>query len=106
LRSCAAGGKLVKAALDGMSPDVAHPRFVELTARSLEGLYADVKAVAAACGVPARGVELVTNLKTRVAAVAAAVGAAGDGSSSSAPSLERPVRVVCLEWLDPLYNAG
>lgn len=92
-----------------MPPSVAHPRIVELTARSLDGLYADIKAVASACGVPARGVELVTSLKRRVAAVAAAVGAAGDAdgtNTAAAPSLERPVRVVCLEWLDPLYNAG
>ena len=91
---CAAGGKLVASALSTLPEGITKPRLVELTAHNLDGLYADIKNTANACGVPERGIELVTALKRRVGAVRSLV--------SELP----PVRVTCLEWLDPLYNAG
>lgn len=70
-------------------------KVVALTAGRLEGLYDDVRAVAAACGVPERGAALEKDLRARFAALAESV----------ARERARPA-VACVEWIDPLMSAG
>ena len=70
------------------------PKVVYLTARSLEGLYVDIHAIADACNVSENGHILVNNMKSRVEKVANAVKDC------------IPIRTICIEWLDPIYNAG
>lgn len=67
---------------------------VSLSAVDLPGVFADIQRAAAALGVPARGSALVDALHERLRAVRACVA----GQS-------RP-RVACIEWLEPLMNAG
>ncbi len=70
------------------------PPAVPLDGGSIEGILADIGRVADALGRSTAGTLLVATLRARLEAVAQAV--AG-----------RPRRrVVCLEWLDPLFNAG
>ena len=70
------------------------PRLVSLVARELEQIWQDIERVGAAIGRVPQAAVLAQTLKTRMAAL---------GSAASASS--RP-RVVCVEWLDPLYLAG
>lgn len=68
------------------------PRVVPLDASSLEGMFEDLRRVGEAIG---RDPEPVTRaLRARLRATA-----------DSVAGLPRP-RVACLEWLDPLFNAG
>jgi len=88
---CAVSLRDVEAAVARMR---ARPRIVSLNPNSLADVWADVRAVAAGCGVPDRGEALVTALQTRMRAVADRV--AG-----------RPQPTVsCIEWIDPLMAAG
>ena len=91
---CAIGPKLVDQAIKRYTQDKPDLKIVMLKAQSLEGMYADVLAVADACGVLERGHVFVASLKTRVNAVTSAL--------AGCP----PVKCLCLEWLDPIYNAG
>lgn len=72
------------------------PVVTTLGASTVDGVLADVRAVAAAAGLPDEGDELVAGLRTRMSAVHAALRA------RSAP---RP-RVAVIEWTDPPYGAG
>lgn len=83
---CAVDGSAAAAIL----PDGA--RLVRLGASSIAGLYADLTAVADACGVSAAS--CIEDIRERLAAVERAV--------AGAP---RP-RVVVLEWGDPPFSAG
>ena len=76
---------------------------VTLRATTLAGLYADIVAVAAACDAPAAGSALVAELQARVRAVVASASASTSAAAASGVPLPR---VACIEWLDPLYNAG
>lgn len=70
------------------------PRVVPLDAASVNGIFEDIVRVAIALGREEAGVALIADLRERIARVSDAVS-------------ERPrPRVVCLEWLDPLFNAG
>src|SRR2546426_627088 len=81
--------------LDQVPRDLPHPpEVVPLDASSLEGVFEDIRHVAAALGRPREGERLVADLGARLARVHARV--------SARP---RP-RVACLEWLDPLFNGG
>jgi iron complex transport system substrate-binding protein len=91
---CAINSSSMQAAMERLRADVPDLQIVFLRAQSLDGMYADVQAVADACGVGERGQALVAGMRARVDRVQQAV--------SGCP----PVRVCCLEWLDPLYNAG
>lgn len=70
------------------------PRIVPLVATSIEGIFDDIIQVAAALGRDEAGAALISDLRARIARVRAAV------------ADRVRTRVVCLEWLDPLFNAG
>jgi iron complex transport system substrate-binding protein len=70
------------------------PQVVPLDASSIEGMFQDVRRIAAALGRDGDGDRLIDDLEARLAAIQTRVA-----------GLARP-RVACLEWLDPLFNAG
>ena len=72
------------------------PRILPLTGRTLDGVWADIRAVGAALGHEAAADELVSEIEARFRRVHERLKAA------RAP---RP-RVAVIEWLDPLYVAG
>lgn len=85
---CAVSVRAVRSALsDG-------PRVLSLDAGSIEDVFADVRRVAEATGVPERGASTVARLRERLDAVRARV--------AGGPRR----RIACLEWLDPPYRAG
>jgi iron complex transport system substrate-binding protein len=69
------------------------PALLPLRARTLEGIFADIAAVGAALDRVDEARELVASLRRRLERLER-----GDGSPRR--------RVVCLEWLDPIYLAG
>ena len=68
------------------------PRIVTLNARNLTGIWNDIRLVGAAIGRGSEAESLVASLEKRMAAMA--------------PPRTPPPRVVCVEWLEPLYLAG
>ena len=70
------------------------PQIVPLDASSIEGMFEDVRRVGAALARDGDADRLIDDLRSRLAAVEVRVA-----------GLPRP-RVACLEWLDPLFNAG
>lgn len=72
----------------------AGPEILSLDASSLEQVFRDIERVAEAAGVLERGEPVVRELRQRIDRVRRQV-----AHLSSK-------RVVCLEWLDPLFNAG
>ena len=70
------------------------PRIVSMKPDALADVWADMRAVAGALGVPERGVQLVTRLRARMRGIAE--------RSKGRP---RP-RVACIEWIAPLMAAG
>jgi len=70
------------------------PSVVPLDASSMEGMFADIRRVGAALRCDADANRLVEELRSRLALVEKRVA-----------GLRRP-RVACLEWLDPLFDAG
>lgn len=71
------------------------PQILTLNPTSLGDVVDDVERIGAALGVGSKGQELAQSLRQRIAAV----------HSRSASHQARP-RVVCLEWLSPLYVGG
>ena len=69
------------------------PRVLSLTATELSGIWGDIRAVAAALGRESAAETLIARQQRRLAALGETRGAT------------RP-RVVCIEWLEPLYLAG
>ena len=69
------------------------PRVLSLTGRTVEGVMADIRAVARALDLDAEGEELVVGLQSRLRRL-----------RRGAPPAPR--RVLCIEWLAPLYLAG
>jgi iron complex transport system substrate-binding protein len=90
---CAVSLDDVRAALAEIG--VARPGIVALEPHDLEDIWADIRKVAAALGVPARGLALVADLQARMAELAA--------RAERAP--RRP-RVAVIEWLDPPMAGG
>jgi iron complex transport system substrate-binding protein len=88
---CAVSLRDVQAAVGRMRT---RPRVVSLNPNALVDVWEDVRTVAAACGVPVRGEELIADLRRRMAAVAERVA-----------GRPRPT-VSCIEWIDPLMAAG
>lgn len=70
------------------------PLVVPLDASNIEGMFVDLRRVGIALDREAEAERVVGRLRGRLASVSARV--AGEA---------RP-RVACLEWLDPLFNAG
>jgi iron complex transport system substrate-binding protein len=71
------------------------PRILSLAPNRLADVWNDILRVAEAVGVPERGHELVTQLRTRVEVIAAKTRA-----------IVRRPSVACIEWLEPLMAAG
>jgi iron complex transport system substrate-binding protein len=69
------------------------PQVLSLAARDLEGIWADIGEIAAALDLADESEELVLGLQSRLGRMRAASGAPG-------------ARVLCIEWLEPLYLAG
>lgn len=90
---CAVSLKDVEAAVCGMLDAPAH--IVSLHPNSLADLWRDIRLVAAALRVSARGETLISQLQDRFLKLNAAV-----------QRLQTRPRVACLEWLDPLMAAG
>ncbi len=71
------------------------PNVLTLSPTTLDGMIHDIERIAQAAGVLARGQALTEELHRRVDHV----------RTTTSRTSARP-RVVCLEWLDPLYVAG
>ena len=71
------------------------PKIVSLEPMSLSDIWNDIRAVSAALGDPDRGERLVTELVARL-----------DAIQTSAASLPTRPSIACIEWIDPLMNAG
>jgi iron complex transport system substrate-binding protein len=69
------------------------PAVLSLSARNLQGIWDDIRAVARALDLQSEADELIAGLGSRLRRLRA-----------GAPA--NPPRVVCIEWLDPLYLAG
>ena len=69
------------------------PRVLSLAASSLDGIFDDIRAVAGALSLESQADELIAGLEARLRSLRA-----------GAPPTRR--RVVCIEWLEPLYLAG
>jgi iron complex transport system substrate-binding protein len=70
------------------------PAIVPLGASTIDGMFDDIRSVAAAIGSTREGERLIEALRSRLAIIGLLVA-----------DLPRP-RVACLEWLDPLFNGG
>jgi len=69
------------------------PRVLTLTGRTMEGVFTDIRRVSDALDLASEGDELVSGLRSRLARLRGGV-----------PG--RLPRVLCIEWLEPLYLAG
>jgi iron complex transport system substrate-binding protein len=74
------------------------PEIVPLRARDLGGILEDIRTVGRALGMVKAGEELVQNLELKLRQLSE------DGLDD--PGLRARRRVLCIEWLDPLYFAG
>jgi len=70
------------------------PEIISLTATNLAGIWADIRRIGDALDLAAEAEKLVDSLEDRLARLASQV----------RPAI--PPRVVCIEWLEPLYLAG
>lgn len=89
---CAVSLTDVEAAVRAALPT--RPAIVSMKPDSLADVWADMRAIASALGVPERGVQLVTRLRHRLRGIA-----------ERTQGRTRP-RVACIEWIDPLMVAG
>lgn len=87
---CAVSTSHLQKALHALSPQ---PQVLSLTPHNLADVFRDIEAVGAATDKQQRARELVESLKERIARVQAK------------PKAESP-KVACLEWMNPLFNAG
>jgi iron complex transport system substrate-binding protein len=69
------------------------PRVLSLKARDLGGIWEDIRVIAAELRLDDQGEELILGLQSRLSGMA----------RSAAPT---KLKVLCVEWLDPLYLAG
>jgi iron complex transport system substrate-binding protein len=69
------------------------PRVLSLSASSLDGIFGDIRTVARALAREVEAGELIAGLEARLQRL-------------RADSPRARARVVCVEWLDPLYLAG
>jgi iron complex transport system substrate-binding protein len=87
---CAVADGAVHRLADAMSPP---PRVLSLTGRTVEGVLEDIRRVAQALDLADEGERLAASLRSRLDRLG------GQGRFT------RP-RVICIEWLEPLYLAG
>jgi iron complex transport system substrate-binding protein len=71
------------------------PRVISLNASSLKGIFREIETLGEAAGWGEDARRLAEGLRERVERV----------RQSAAPRVQRP-RVLCLEWLDPLFQGG
>jgi len=76
------------------------PAIVSMRPDALADVWADMRAIASALGVPERGVQLVTRLRARMRGIAERLKGRGTHGTWVRP------RVACIEWIDPLMSAG
>ena len=88
---CAVTPSEVQRALAGLRRT---PQLLSLNPTTLEDVYRDIEAIGKATGKDVQAHRLVESLRGRVAKVRERI------------QEERPRRVACLEWLEPLYCAG
>lgn len=77
------------------SGGTAKPALVALAPNALSDVWADIRRVAEALGVPERGDALIRERRERMAAIAA-----------KTAGLSRRPRVAAIEWIDPLMAGG
>ncbi len=86
------------------------PPVISLEPQCIADIWADVRTVADAAGVPERAAPLIAALNERLAAVRQAVSnrqpAVSEDTQSSVLSPRSSPRVALLEWLDPPFVAG
>jgi iron complex transport system substrate-binding protein len=70
------------------------PQLVSLTAQTVDGIWTDIRTVGRVLAMKDEAEELVLGLESRLETI-----------RNSARSAARP-RVLCIEWLDPVYLAG
>lgn len=87
---CAVANGQVQRLAGALRPE---PRVLSLEARDLEGIFTDIRRVGAALDLDGEAEELVLGLESRLARLRA-----------RRPAKE--TRVLCVEWLEPLYLAG
>jgi len=87
---CAVSTSHLAKALHALTPQ---PEVLSLTPHNLADVFRDVEAVGAATGKQEKAAELVSGLRQRVSVI------------QGKPKTKLP-KVTCLEWLDPLFNAG
>lgn len=90
---CAASPKDLERALADWTG--ATPEIVSLEPNALDDIWSDFRAVARALGDEPAGDRLVSEMRTRMAAVEA-----------DARGLAPPPTIACIEWIDPLMAAG
>lgn len=88
---CAVDGDEVRTLADTLDKEA---RVLSLGGTDVQGVLADIRAVGSAIGRSPEAEHLVNDLTRRYAAISA------DTSATSRP------RVVCIEWLDPVFLAG
>lgn len=88
---CAVDGDEVRTLADTLDKEA---RVLSLGGTDVQGVLADIRAVGSAIGRSPEAEHLVTDLTRRYAAISA------DTSATSRS------RVVCIEWLDPVFLAG
>ena len=86
---CAVSTPNLIKALDQLSP---RPTILSLTPHTLADVLFDIERVGVATGREAKAAQLVAKLRQRIARVEARI--------------RNFPKVVCLEWVNPLYNAG
>jgi iron complex transport system substrate-binding protein len=92
-RVCAVSLDDVERALTGWISG--RPKLVALEPNALVDIWRDIRSVAAACGVPDRGDDVVHSFQARMK----------DISDKAGQAASRP-RVACIEWHEPLMAAG
>ena len=94
---CAPSYTLVTKAAKLLDSDV---KIVSLEPHRLHDVLDNIRLVGELTGTEPRALALVESLEARIATVAARDGGAGRGARVPRP------RVVCLEWMDPIYVGG
>src|SRR3984957_11380189 len=92
-RVCAVSLEDVERALTGWV--TSRPKLVTLEPNALADVWNDIRRVAASCGVPERGDEVVVDLQAKMQRIA-----------ERALATKRHPSVACIEWHEPLMAAG